>query len=154
MGTMGCVAGQQLEAETLHLRAEIARVRVHPLAQLRCRLEQIEDLERAGRDRRRDAVREQIRPRALPQPRRRFPCARTTKPPLAPPSALPSVLGDDVDPVHHAAQLVRAPAARADEPGRVRVVDHHERRVALGQIADVLELARWSRPWRTRRRSR
>ena len=47
--------------------------------------------------------------------------------------------GQDVDAVHDAAQLVRAAAARADEAGGVRVVDHHQGAVAVGQIADLRE---------------
>ena len=38
------LAGQQVEAEALHLPAEVARVRMQPLAQLRVALEQIEHL--------------------------------------------------------------------------------------------------------------
>ena len=47
--------------------------------------------------------------------------------------------GDDVDAAHHAGMLVRAAAARADEADRVRVVDHHERVVLLGEVADLAE---------------
>ena len=36
---------------------------------------------------------------------------------------------------------MRAAAALADKPGRVRVIDDDERLVALGEVADSLELA-------------
>ena len=62
--------------------------------------------------------------------------------------------GDDVDALDHAVVLGRAAAAGADEADRVRVVDHHQRVVALGELADPVELARGSRPSRRRRRSR
>ena len=44
--------------------------------------------------------------------------------------------GEDVDAPRDAAELRRAAPALADEADRVRVVDHHQRAVALGQIAD------------------
>ena len=44
--------------------------------------------------------------------------------------------GDDVDAAHHVVILVRAAAARAHEADCVRVVDHHQRAVLVGEVAD------------------
>ena len=48
----------------------------------------------------------------------------------------------------------RAPAGRPEEAGGVAVVHHHQRVVALGQVADLGRAARRRRPSRTRRRWR
>ena len=62
-----------------------------------------------------------------------------TYPPLAPPERLAEGARQDVDPVHHALQFVSPAAARADEAGGVRIVHHHQRAVAPGQLADLPE---------------
>ncbi len=62
--------------------------------------------------------------------------------------------GDDVHPADHAVQLVACRGRSPDEADGVRVVDHHQRVVALGQVADLGQRRRCSRPSRTRRRSR
>jgi hypothetical protein len=85
------LAGQQIETQPCIPARKCAALRVHALAQVGELLEQIEHPDRRGGHRRRDAVGEQIRPRSLAQPARRFPCARRRKPPLAPPKALPKV---------------------------------------------------------------
>ena len=66
-GTIGCVAGQDVEAELGHPRAEVRGVRAQPVAQLGRALDQVERAQAGGGDRRGDAVREQVRPRALAQ---------------------------------------------------------------------------------------
>ena len=61
------------------------------------------------------------------------------KPPLAPPSALPSVPVTMSTRVAHAVVLRRAAPVLAQHAERVRVVDHDEGAVALGEIADLRE---------------
>ena len=92
----------------------------------------------AADDRRREAVREQVRPRALAQqlddlaPAGDVAAARAA-------DRLAERAGEDVDALDDAVMLGRAAAARADDADRVRVVDHHERVVALGEVADPVE---------------
>ena len=62
-----------------------------------------------------------------------------TKPPLAPPSALPRVLVKMSMRPDDAAVFVRAAAAGADEAGCMRIIDHDQRTVALGQVANLIE---------------
>ena len=66
-GMIGCSPGQ-LETELLEARAEMTGVLEQLRAQLRRVLEQVEHPQRHGGDDRRDAVGEEIGPRALPQP--------------------------------------------------------------------------------------
>ena len=109
-----------------------------PRAQLVVGFEQVEHAQARRGDERRNAVGEQVRPRALPQPGDDFLAARRVAAARAA-ERLAERAGEDVDAIHDAAQLVRAAAARADEAGRVRVVDHHQRVVAVGEVADVLQ---------------
>src|ERR1700722_2320540 len=64
--------GDQIEAQGLHPLAKGARVGMNALAKFRRALQKIQHLDGAGGDRRRDAVREQVGPRALAQPRDDF----------------------------------------------------------------------------------
>jgi hypothetical protein len=47
--------------------------------------------------------------------------------------------GDDVDAVSDPEELGCARTGRSDKAHRVRVVDHHERVVAVGQVADLVQ---------------
>ena len=62
------------------------------------------------------------------------------KPPLAPPRAFPKCAGDDIDPAHHSAIFVRAASGFAEKTGGVRVVDHRQRVVLFGEIANGREV--------------
>ena len=48
--------------------------------------------------------------------------------------------GDDVHAAHHAVIFVRAAAVLAHEADGVRVVDHHQRVVLVGQVADARQV--------------
>ena len=94
---------------------------------------------RATRDeRRRQRVGEEVGPRALAQelddlaPARREAAGGAAE-------RLAQRGGDDVDAPGDAAVLGRAAAGLAEEAGGVAVVHHHERVVALGQVADLGE---------------
>ena len=58
----------------------------------------------------------------------------------APAKRLAEGAGDDVDPVARAGQRRRAATLLAEMPGRVAVVDQHQRAVAVGKLADLLQL--------------
>jgi hypothetical protein len=90
----------------------------------------------AGRER----VREQVRARALPQQVDHL-ARPLVKPPAAPPSALPSVdVMTSTRPMTPQCSGVPRPVLPT-KPGRVAVVDHHQRVVLLGEVADAIELA-------------
>ena len=152
-GMMGCSPGSSSKPKARISLAEIARIRMQALAQLGRALQQIEHPQGRRRDRGRDAVREQIRSGALAQPTDYF-LARGHIAAARAAQRLAQRAGHDVDSIHDAAQLVRAAAPRADEPRGVRVVDHHQGAVALGQIANLAGAWRSSRPWKKRRPSR
>ena len=67
-------------------------------------------------------------------------CGAATKPPIAPPSVLPSVPVTICDAVARAGQRRRAAPALAEMPVRVAIVDHDEGAEALGEVADFLQL--------------
>ena len=62
-------------------------------------------------------------------------------PPLAPPSALPSVPVMMSIAAHDVVMFVRPAAALAHEADGVRIVHHHHRVVFVGQIANRRRLA-------------
>jgi hypothetical protein len=45
--------------------------------------------------------------------------------------------GDDIDPAHHVAVFVRAASSFAEKTGGVRVIDHRQRVVLFGEIANA-----------------
>ena len=103
------------------------------------RLGDVDGLERAGRDGRRQRVREQIGPRPLAQQvddglRRGDEAAHAAAERLA------ERAGDDLDALARAGQRRRAAAALAEMPVRMAIVDHDEGAVALGEVADLAEL--------------
>jgi hypothetical protein len=121
-----------------HARAEMLRVVVEPGAQLVAVLDQVERAQRRRRNDGRHAVREEVRPRSLAQPaddlaaRRRESAGSTAQ-------RLAERACDDVDAANDVAKLRRPASVRADEPAGVRIVDHDQRAVAIGQIADLPE---------------
>src|SRR6056297_2831826 len=135
----GVLARQQVEAERFHAAAEVLRVGRQLLAQAAVGLEQIHHLYGGSGDHRRQGIREEVGAGALPQP----------GDDLAPPGGeaaggaaqrLAQRAGDDVHPAHHVAVLVGTAALPAEEAGGVAVVDHHQRFVFVGQIADALQI--------------
>ena len=117
----------------------MSRVPAQLLPQLAGLGDQLQRAKARPHDRRRDAVREQVRPRALAQhvhDRR----ARGDVAAARAAHRLAERAGQDVDPLPHREQLGRA-ALRpgADEPDGVRVVDHDQRVVLVGEIADLVE---------------
>ena len=113
--------------------------------------EDLQDLERRRRRWPGQGVGEEIGPRPLPEqiddllPAGDAAAGRAAE-------GLAEGRDDDVDLVHDAAVLVGAAALRADEARGVGVVDHDQRVVPLGQIADPGQLGDDRRPWRRRRR--
>ena len=135
---IGCSPGTRLKPAAAMPVAKVRGVVPQALAQRGVGFEHVEHAQARGGDERRNAVGEQVRPRALPQPGDDFLAARRVAAARAA-ERLAERAGENVDAIDDAAQLVRAAAARADEASRVRVVDHHQRVVAVGQVADVLE---------------
>ena len=98
--------------------------------------------ERAGDERRGHGVAEQIRPAPLAEQLDDLPAAAGEAARRAA-ERLAERAGDHVDaapPSHHAALLVRPAAGFADEARRVAVVDHDQRLVLVGEVADFAEL--------------
>src|ERR1700677_1586635 len=97
----GVLARKQIETEALHLFAEIAGIGMYAIAQRLGAFQQIQNLQGRRRDRRGDAVGEQVRPRALAPPAddllagRDIAAARTAE-------CLAEGSRQDVDPIHHA----------------------------------------------------
>ena len=96
-------------------------------------------LQSACGDRRCERVGEQVRPRPLAQEvddglRRGDEAAHAAAERLA------EGAGDDVDALPRAGQRRRAASLLAEMPGRVAVVDQHQRAIAVGEPADLLEL--------------
>ena len=103
------------------------------------RLGDLDRLERAGGDRRRERVGEEVGPRPLAQQvddrlRRGDEAAHAAAERLA------ERAGDDLDAVAGAGQRRRAAALLAEMPVRMAIVDHDDGAVALGEIADLREL--------------
>ena len=134
----GMFAGNQIEAERPHAVAEVSGIAVQPLAKLGRALQQVEHLEGGGRDRRGDAVREQVRAGTLPQPSDDLPARRDVAAAGAA-QGLAERTRHDVDAIHDAAIFVRAAAVGADEAGGVRIVHHDQRPVPIGQVTDIFE---------------
>ena len=90
----------------------------------------------AADDRRGQRVGEQVRPAPLAeQVDDLLPAAGVSA--AGPAQGLAQRAGEDVDAVRHAVILGRAAAARAHEADGVRVVDHHQGVVLVGQVADA-----------------
>src|SRR6185437_2457208 len=119
--------------------AEVTRILEELRAQLWSVFEEIENAHADACHDWRNAVREQIRTRALAQPLDNF---------LAPggKSATPTAerfaqsACDDVYSLRNAAMLGRTAARRTHKAGRMRVIDHHQCVIALGQVADAPEV--------------
>ncbi len=125
------LARHECEAGSRHSFAKVGRVLPQACAQLIARFQDVEHAHgRCGHERR-DAVREQVGPRALAQPSDDFFAARRI-PAAAATERFAERAGEDVDSPDHVAILVRAPTLLADEPSGVRIVDHDERIVAIG----------------------
>ena len=137
-GTIGCSPGSRSKPASVISARNSAAFADELRPQVVRLLEQVERGERAGDDRRRERVREQVRPRALAQqvddlaPRRHVAAGCAAQ-------RLAERPGVDVDPVGDAAELGRPAAVLADEADRVRVVDEHQRAELVGQVADLGE---------------
>ena len=118
---------------------KIFRVFLEFVAQFGRCAEKFERFQRSGDDRRRDGVGKQIRPRALPQKIDDL-LAPAGESAARAAERFAERAGDDVDSAHHAAIFVRAAAGFAEKSGGVRVVDHRERVVFFGEIANRLEV--------------
>src|SRR5512143_3684966 len=129
-------AGHEREAVPFHPAPEALAVRTHALAQrgALAAAQELDNLQRGGGDARRERVREEVRPRALAQQVDDLaPCRDVAARRAA--HRLPERPGQDVDAALDAAMLGRAAPTLAHEADRVRIVDHHERAVAIGQVA-------------------
>ena len=129
----------ECEAGARELLAEEARIVEQLRAQPRRVLEQIQHRKTRRRDHRRDAVGEQVRSRTLPQPVDDL-AARGHITAAAAAQGLAERAGEDVDAPGHAAVLGRAAPRGSHEAGRVRVIDHDERVVAFGELADAAQI--------------
>nr|GEU28576.1 hypothetical protein [Tanacetum cinerariifolium] len=127
------------EADARDLGAEVGGVFVQAVAQ-RGRLRQaLEHGQRGAGNRRRQRVGEQVRARLLAQHVDHF-LARRRKTAHGAAQRLAQRARDDVDAAHDVVVLVGAAAGGAHEARRVALVDHHQRAVAVGQVADLVEL--------------
>ncbi len=133
------VRARELESEARHLAAKVLGVACELLAQVVARLDEVQHRERGMGDRRHEGIREEIRARAVAQPRHDFARARRIAARRAA-ERLAERAGQELDPAHHAAMLRRAAATRADEADRVRVVHHHHRAVLLREVANSREI--------------
>src|SRR5690606_6336115 len=97
--------------------------------------EEVHDGERGGDDRGRQRVAEQVRARAVAQQLDDL-AAGGDEPARGAAEGLAEGAGEDVDPAHGAVVLVAAAAGRADEAGRVAVVDHDHGAVLVGEVAN------------------
>ena len=132
-------AGADVETRFAHALAKIQRVVVDLVAQGRARREHLENLDRRRDQRGWQRVGEQIRTRALAQQvDDRLAARRETAAAAA--ERLAECGREDVHVAHHAVQFRRAAPSRADEAGRVRVVDHQQRVVFLLECDDLVEL--------------
>ncbi len=124
-----------VEAGVRHRAAEAGGVGPEAVTQLRRALHQLDRLQPGGGDRRRDAVREQVRPSALAEELDDLAAARDV---AAGGSShrLAERAREHVDAVGDVMKLGRAAPVRPDEADSMRVVDHHEGVVAVGEIAD------------------
>src|SRR5665647_2107280 len=128
----------RLEPRRLHRRAEVLRVAPQPRAQVLRPLHDLDGRDRSRRDHRRQAVREEVGARALPEQLDHLAgAAREAAAGAA--ERLAQRAGDDVDAFADAVVLRRAAPMLAQHAERVRVVDHDEGAVALGERADVRE---------------
>ncbi len=153
-GMMGCSPGIRLKPSACMRSAKVAGVGVQPIAQAAMSSSSRSSTRmRGGGHRRSDAVRKQVRPRTLAQPGDDL-LARGHKAAAGAAQCLAQSAGQDVDAADDAAQFVRAAAARADEAGRMRIIDHDQRTVANRPDRRFRSAARSIRPWKTRRRSR
>ena len=135
----GMAARHELEPEPGHSLAEIRRVLAQLLAEIGGSLQHLEDLDGRGRNRGRQRVREQVGPRPLAEPADDLaPCGDV--PAAGAAERLAERPGEDVDPAHDSARLVRPAPFLAGESHRVRIVDHDERVVLLGEVADGLQV--------------
>ena len=133
------LAGQQVEAELLHLRAEIARIFMNLVAQRGGLGQHIDRLDRRGADGGGEGVGEEVRTAALAQQLDDLtPCGGVAAGGAA--HGLAERAGQDVDPAHHAAVFRRAAAMLTHEADGVAVVDHDERVELVGQVADAPEV--------------
>ena len=99
---------------------------------------QLERGERPGGHRGGDGVGEQVGPRPLAQQVDDLAVGADVAARRAA-ERLAEGAGEDVDAVHDPEELRGAAAARADEADGVRVVDHDQRVVPLGQVADLVQ---------------
>ena len=118
--------------------SETTRVLLQPVAQLGRGLDQLERGEARRDDGRGEAVREEVWPRPLPEELDDLGSARDV-PAARPAHRLAERPRDDVDPLGRPKARRRSAAARPDDTDRVRVVDHHERIVSLGELTDLVE---------------
>ena len=109
---MGCSPGQQIETQALHPLPEIPGIRMHAVAQILGAFEQLQNLQRRRRHRRRDAVGKEIGPRALAQPADDLLAGRDVSAARAA-ERLAESARQDVHAVHHALELMSAAAASA-----------------------------------------
>ena len=147
------LARQDVEAELGHPPTELARVRREALAEVVGALDQIERLEARTDDRRREAVREEVRASALAEQLDDLPAPRDV-PAARAADGLAERAREDVDP-RRRRRAVRASRARRARRSRPRASRRPERARRGGRRARRSRRAsRGSRPSRRRRRSR
>ena len=138
-GDNGVLPGQQVEAQLLHLGAEVPGVFVDLVPQLRGGGEQLQGFQRGGADGRSQGVGEEVGPAALAQQvHDLLPGGGVAA--GGPAQGLAEGTGEDVHPALDAAELRSAPALVPHEAHGVAVVHHHQGVKLIGQIADPLEV--------------
>ena len=87
----------------------------------------------------RDAVREKIRTRSLPQELDDV-LTRAGKSATGATESLPQSASNDVDSAHHFPIFMRTASCLAQKTGCVRIINHHQRAIFFGQITDRFEI--------------
>src|SRR4029079_2028219 len=128
-----------VEPRLRHGSAEPGRVGPQPVAQLGRALDELDRLEARRCDGWSDAVREEIRPGALAQQLDDLAATGDVAARRAT-HRLAERAGEDVDALGDLVQLRRSPPVRAYEPDGMGVVDHHQRTMAVGKVADPGEI--------------
>src|SRR5947199_1309234 len=87
----------------------------------------------------RDAVREKIRTRSLPQELDDV-LTRAGKSATGATESIPQSASNDVDSAHHFPIFMRTASCLAQKTGCVCIINHHQRAIFFGQITDRFEI--------------
>ena len=139
IGTIGCMPGLIVRPRSVSAARKIFCVFLKLVAQFGRGAEKLERFQGSSNNRWRDGVGKQIRPRTLPKKIDNL-LSPAGEAAAGAAERFAKRAGDDVDPAHHAAIFVRAASGFADKTGSVRIVDHHQRVVLFGEVANGREI--------------